>query len=362
MDAQFPAVTVAPGEDVTMDLIFTNRGRSDETVEFWIEEQPEGWMAAVKTYRYAVAALYVPAGEDRTLTFEAEPEGSPQPGDYLFRIAGRTRDGKMILNRTVQVTVREKAEAAKENRGVRLTTSYPVLQGPSDGEFEFSIEVESKRGEDAVFDLLAQVPEGWQVNFKPAYETKFISSLRLKANQSSTVAVQVKPPPRAGTGNFPINVKVQSGDAAATVALTVILTGTYELEVGTPTGLLSLDARPGEPSTLSFYVKNTGSAANNSISFMSFKPENWKTVFKPETLSAINPGELQQVEVEITPNRDALVGDYAVSVRVDGERATKNMELRVTVKASAAWAWVGIAVILAVVAGLAVMFKKLGRR
>ena len=52
--------------------------------------------------------------------------------------------------------------------------------------------------------------------------------------------------------------------------LTVILTGTYGLEVGTPSGLLSLDAKQGKPANMSFYIKNTGSARNSDIKFLSF--------------------------------------------------------------------------------------------
>jgi uncharacterized membrane protein len=224
------------------------------------------------------------------------------------------------------------------------------------------MEVNSKLDKDAVFDLFAQGPKGWDINFKPAYETKFITSLRLKANQNQTIAVEVKPPPMTEAGKYPINVRVSSGDAKGEVQLAVILTGTYGIEVGTPSGLLSLDARQGKPANLSFYVKNTGSAANHDIKFMSFKPENWKVEFTPERLELVEPGDLKQVEMTITPYEDALVGDYSISINVEGEKASKIMELRTTVKASAAWGWIGIGIIVAVIAGLFGIFRWLGRR
>jgi uncharacterized membrane protein len=163
-------------------------------------------------------------------------------------------------------------------------------------------------------------------------------------------------------GEYPINVRVSSGDAQGEVRLAVLLTGTYGIEIGTPNGLLSLDARQGKPANLSFYVKNTGSAANHDIKFMSFKPENWKVEFNPARLELVAPGELQQVEMTITPYEDALVGDYSISVNIEGEKASKIMELRTTVKASAAWGWVGIGIIVAVIAGLFGIFRWLGRR
>ncbi len=362
MAVEYPGIEIGPGEDFSMDVIFRNKGRSDENVNVRLEEVPEGWNAGIQTYRFKVFGVFVKSGEDATLTFEAEPDEQVQPGEYRFRIAAATVDGRYKMRQVVVVRVSAKQKEKKESKGVKLTTSYPVLRGPSDAQFEFSMEVDSRLDEDAVFDLFAQGPDGWEVNFKPAYETKFISSLRLKANQSSTVAVQVKPPPLAPAGEYPIDIRVSSGQAQADGRLVVNLTGTYDLEVGTPSGLLSLEANPGKPANLSIYVKNTGSAVHNQIGFVSFKPENWKVEFSPENIASLQPGELKQVEVIITPYDDALVGDYSINVKVDGERISKNAEFRVTVKASAAWSWIGIAVIAAVVGGLTVLFRKLGRR
>ncbi len=362
MAAEYPGVEISKDEDVSLDIIFRNKGRKDEDVEVWIAEKPKGWQARIKTYRFTVTGVHVPSDEDKTLTFQADPEEGIKPGDYQFRINARTLDGKFKMSQTVTVKITADEGKSKEPRGVKLSTSYPVIRGPSDATFEFSLEVDSKLDEDAVFDLLAQGPQGWDINFKPAYETKYISSLRIKSKQSTSVAVEVKPAMGAAAGEYPINVRVSSGDANAQAELAVVLTGTYGLEVGTPSGLLSLDARQGRPANMSFYVRNTGSAKNSDIKFMTFKPENWKVEFKPEKIDAIEPGDIKQVEVIITPYEDALVGDYSVAVNVEGEKASKSIEFRTTVKASAAWGWIGIGIIVVVIGGLFGLFRWLGRR
>jgi len=113
---------------------------------------------------------------------------------------------------------------------------------------------------------------------------------------------------------------------------------------------------------MSIYVKNTGSAANHDIKFLSLKPENWKVEFEPERIELLKPEELKQVEVTITPADEALVGDYSVGISVDGEKASKTMELRTTVRASTAWGWIGIGIIVGVIVGLGGLFTWLGRR
>jgi len=357
---EYSGIFVAPKETVRMDLTVENKGKRDENIGLKISAVPKGWKASLKAPNFTVDAVPVPGGKTRTLTFVAEPDKGVKPGTYAFQIDARTEDGKFTSIQKINVTVREKAEVAEE---IVVTTSYPVLQGQTDAKFEFALEVNNKSEADKNFNLSAQVPAKWEVNFKPAYEQKQISSIRVKGSQSQTVTVEVTPAKDATAGSFPVTVWITSGEKKAEVKLTVILTGIYKLDAGTPTGLLSIEAIAGKPAIMSLFIKNTGSAVNRNISFSSFKPENWKVEFKPEKVEALEPGALKQIEVTMTPAGQALVGDYSVSLSVDGEKgSSKAVEIRVSVKTSAAWGWIGIIIIVLVIAGLGGLFYWLGRR
>lgn len=365
MAVEYPGIEIPAGENIDMNIVFHNKGRSGETVDVWVADKPAGWDTVIKTYKFTVTSVHIPAGENKSLTFKAEPGDQVQPGKYEFRIAAQTRDGRFQMAETIAVTVKEKEEEtakASSKKEIVLNTTYPVLRGPTDSSFEFSVEVDSNLDEDTVFDLFAEGPKDWQINFKPAYESKYITSLQIKANQSRNVSVEVKPSFLAQAGEYPIKMRVSGGGAQAELDLMVVLTGTYKLDAGTPNGLLSLETRQGKPANVSIYVRNTGSAVNHNIEFLSFKPENWKVEFKPEKIEALEPGELQQVEVTITPHEEALVGDYSVTVNVKGEKVSKDLEFRTTVKASTTWGWIGGVIIVAVIGGLTGLFRKLGRR
>jgi len=357
---EYSGIFVPPGEAVRMELTVDNKGKKDENVQLKLSTVPKGWKAFLKAPNYTVDAIPVPGGKTRTLTFLAEPDKTVKPGTYLFQIDSRTEDGKFTSSQKIEVTVRERAPLAED---ILVTTSYPVLRGQTDARFEFSLEVNNKSEIDRNFSLSAQIPEKWEVNFKPAYEQKQISSFRVKGGQSQTIAVEVTPPKDAMAGSYPILVLISSGDIKAEAKLTVVLTGIYKLDAGTPTGLLSLDAVTGKPAIMSLFVKNTGSAVNRNVTFSSFKPENWKVEFKPEKIDALDPGAMKQVEITITPFAQALVGDYSVGLSADGEKgSSKTVEIRVAVKTSAAWGWVGIAIIVVVIGGLGGLFLWLGRR
>ena len=358
---EYTGVVVFEEEGVNIDLIVTNQGRRSENIDIAVTSIPDGWKAWVKTYSFGVTGVHVESDKSKTLTLRVEPGKLVGPGKYTIGIRGETQDKKFVSTSEVAIEVKKKKEE-KRPEGIKIVTSYPVLQGPTNAKFEFSLEVENRLDKDTIFNLFSQGPENWEINFKPAYEDKFISSLRLKAGQSQTMAVEVKPYLLAKPGTYPILVKVNSSEAEGEVLLKVTLTGTYILDAGTATGLLSLDALKGKKANLSIYVKNSGSAQLNNLQFLSFKPENWEVEFTPEKIDTLAPGDLKQVEVSVTPADQALVGDYSVGLSAESGKISKTIELRVTVNASTAWGWIGIGIIVFVMAGLVFLFIRLGRR
>lgn len=356
---EYSGVTATRGEAVKMDLTVDNKGRTDETIDVKFSEIPKGWKASLRGGSYQVAGLFVANGKSRTLALSLEPDKSVPTGTYTFNIIGTTSDGKLTSQAKLTVNVQPPTPGSQD---ITVTTAYPVLSGPPDTQLEFSLEVSNKSDADRTFNLSAVGPEKWDINFKPAYESKLITSLQIKAGQNQTVTVQVTPQKTAPAGQYPILVRVSSGTKSSEIKLTVNLTGIYKIDAGTPTGVLSLEAVAGKPANFSIFVKNTGSAVNRNVTFSSFKPENWDVTFKPEKIEALEPNGLKQVEVTVKPAAQALVGDYSVGVMVNGEKSDKTIEMRTTVKASTAWGWVGIGVIVVVIAGLSALFIWLGRR
>ena len=171
MAVEYPGIELPAGKDVDMDILFSNQGKTGEDIEVWVESAPQGWTTEIKTYKFTVTGVHVPAGKDKSLNFTAEPPEDVAIASYEFVVKAQTRDGVFKMEQTIDVTLTEKEkEAPKESKDIQLNTAYPELRGPNDAKFEFSIEVKSDLDEDTVFDLAADAPKGWDVNFKPGYE------------------------------------------------------------------------------------------------------------------------------------------------------------------------------------------------
>jgi uncharacterized membrane protein len=360
---QFPGITLNPEDTFSVDLLIKNRGRRDETVLLEVIEKPQDWTAEIKRYGTVVSGVFVASKEDQTLTLSGKPANKElkrlPTGTYKFAVKATTVDGAITQTSAITVNV-VSAEGGAEK--VSIDTSYPTLRGPTGDKFQFSLDVRNDTGQDAVFNFRAVAPQGWEVSFKPAYESKQITSLQINANSTKTVEMEVTPPYNAQAGEYDFKVEVQSPKAKAEKDLKVVLTGTYGLKVGTPTGLLSLVTEKGRKATVTLMVQNKGSAPQREIKFEAFKPENWKVEFNPEKIENLEPGGVKQTEVTITPADQALVGDYSVSIQTEGEKANQETEFRVTIRASSAWGWIGVAIIAIVIVGLAVTFRVLGRR
>jgi len=359
---EYPGLTIPSDGKAEVDLILINRGNQDETVTLEVLSKPEGWSTSFESYGKTVSGVFLEEEGKKSVTFQAQEEEAEtrlSPGTYRFQIRAESEDA--VLSRTASVVFRV-AEDKTTEKTLALSTSYPMLRGSSDSTFEFSLNVANKSGEDGLFNLQAKSPKGWETSFKPAYEDKQISSLHIKGNESKSVKIEVQPPRQAQTGEYPIEITVWRGQAEAKAELKVELTGTYKLDCATPNGLLSTEVIKGNEGIMSILVENTGSAVQQEVSLLPFKPENWQVEFKPETISGLEPGQMEQVDVHITPPEDALVGDYSVGVQAKGQKAKDSVEFRITVKASAAWGWIGVGIIVLVIAGLAVTFKVLGRR
>jgi len=356
-------MTISPEDSLSEDLLIKNRGRSDETVLVEVTEAPKDWDVQIKRFGTIVSGVFVASKEDQTLNLTAKPKDKElkrlPPGTYHFAVRAKLAGGGPEMTTATTVTVAGDQKAAQR---VTIDTSYPTLRGPSGDKFQFSLDVRNDTDQDAVFNFHAAAPPGWETSFKPAYEQKQISSLQIPANQSKTVEMEATPPYNVKAGEYDFKVDVQSPKAKAEKELKVVLTGTYSLKAGTANGLLSVVTERGHKAMVTLLVQNTGSAAQREVNFSAFKPENWKVEFKPEKLENLEPGAMKQVEITMTPAEQALIGDYSVSVQVEGEKSHDDVEFRVTIHAASKWAWIGVGIIVLVVLGLSVMFRVLGRR
>jgi len=261
----------------------------------------------------------------------------------------------------------EEKPPAKEK--LQLDCKYPVISAKSGEIFEFSVELKYQGKDRQRFDLNFTTPPGWTAVAVAGYPEKQIPAIEMgpAENFPVTETVKIKFGPTSGKfpepGDYIATLEVSSGTLKETIDLKAVVTARYEFSISTGTGRLNTEAKAGKDNHFSIKLTNSGSAAIENITFSSTKPEGWRITFTPEKVESLDSGLTQEVDVVINPPDKTIAGDYQVTLRAESKDYSPDpLKLRVTVLTPTIWGWVGVLIVLAVIAGVGVIFWRLGRR
>lgn len=253
---------------------------------------------------------------------------------------------------------------------LELVTTYPKMEGSVPyASFTFDVKLNYQGSEDRYFDLQATVPEYWEVSIAPFAEPdKRIQGMTLEPGKGYGQEVKVTTSPPSWLllepGEYKITLEAISEEMKASIDLTAVVTARYSLTLISPAEPpLSTKATAGRDNYISVVIYNDGSAVINDIKFSSIKTEGWTIEFSPDKVDSLAADDYQTIDVNIKPPPRTIAGDYSISLMARGDRATaQELDIRVTVETPTISGWVGVGIILLVIAGLAVIFMRFSRR
>jgi uncharacterized membrane protein len=376
---EYPSVVLSPDRELSLDLVLQNTGPAPETILLEVSG-PTGWNARFETSSYPtiqIGAVYLLADPEKktTIKFRAKPPSGAKAGEYTFNLVARTTDGKLSQTVPVRVLLQPTTPTPETPKETKLTLSvtYPSVENPAGKDFTYDITIRNEADSERVVNLRAQVPALWRAYFTPRWQTDTrITSLKIGANATDTVRFVVTPPVGVEQGEYPLVFVAQADGDVASLNLKAVVTGTYDLRLGTEAEVYgqgdtrNIRATEGQVRTFALYLWNAGTAPLTGVTFYASKPSGWEVTFEPERLEEIQPLSLtlkpEKVLVKIKPASRAIPGDYTVSLIASSSQDREQMDLRVTVGASMGWGWIGVGVVVVVVAGLTGIFVRLGRR
>ena len=263
-------------------------------------------------------------------------------------------------------TVLAQDESPAEDK-LELISSFPKMEIMGET-VEFSVRLKWWGSEDRVFDLSAAGPKDWVIYFKPSYADTMITAISLepgKTEYPETIKVIVVPrfQRMPEPGEYTITVEASSGDLKDTVELKAIISAWYDIDLVPTLERYNTSATAGKDNYFSVDILNNSTATVDSIAFSSYKPDGWTIDFSPAEIRSLAAGYSQTIEVNIKPPPKTIAGDYSITLRVSGEQTTaKTLRIRVTVETPTIWGWVGVAIIVLVIAGLAFIIMRFSRR
>ncbi len=330
LSTDYPSLTLKAGETSTIALHLRNRATPPERLALSVDGVPAGWKADLLGNGRPVGSAM--PGSDDTLPLQLRldiPQGQARSRHTLTVHA----DGaQRHLSLPIDVTLADQLPAQ-----LSIQPELPQLTGSARTAFNYQLTVKNDSGRDVLASLTARAPQYFDTSFTEGYGTQQISAVPVKAGESKTVKLHVRPPASAQSGEHAIQVRVAADGAEASTDLKLDITGQPALDLSGRDGLMSTDAQIGETRDMPLVLRNDGTAAAQDIALDGTAPSGWKIEFEPSRVALLAPGKTTEVQARITPSAQSLAGDYMVKLHARSAGQSADGDLRVSVTTSGLW-------------------------
>jgi len=345
----YTQISVAPGESIDYIVDVINNSTDVKNMDVSVLGIPRGWNYELKSGGWKIGKVSVLPGEKKTLSLKVEVPMQVNRGTYGFRVTA----GNHVLPLTVIVS-------AQGTYKTEFTTDQSNMEGQASATFNYNANLRNRTAEEQTYALTHNAPRGWTVSFRA--NGRQVASVDVAPNATTSVSIEVKPPASIGTGTFKIPVRAFTASTSGELDFEAVITGSYSMDLTTPTGLLSSSVTAGDVKKIELEVRNTGSSELRDIGLSASKPVDWEVTFDPERVESLIAGSSTTVTAIVQASRKAIPGDYVVKMTARTPEVSSTADFRMAVKTSMLWGWVGIMIIVAVLGGVYYLFRKYGRR
>jgi uncharacterized membrane protein len=346
----YTRISVPPGQSIDYTIDVINNSSTVRNVAISLAGIPKDWSYDLKSGGWAIGELSVLPGEKKNISLRIDVPMKVNKGNYRFSVVAPG-----FASLPLMVIVSEQGTFKTE-----FTTKQPNMEGNANASFTFNADLKNRTADKQLYALRADVPLGWNVSFKTG--GKQVTSVQTEANHTENVTIEVDPPDAIEARSYKIPVTAVTSTTSANLELEVVITGSYAMEMTTPTGLLSTSVTAGDERRVELQVKNNGSAELRNIKFSSAAPVNWDVIFDPKQVDKLEPGKTLQVIATIKADKKAIAGDYVTNLEAKTPEVSSKASFRVSVKTSVLYGWIGVLVIGVATGGVYTLFRKYGRR
>lgn len=346
----FTKISVPPGESIDYAVDVVNNGNALETLDLSVTNLPGSWNYTLKAGTWNVKQVAVLPGEKKSISLRVEVPFQVNKGNYrIYLVAGEGISLPLTVNISEQGTYK-----------TELTTRQANMEGHAASTFNYSADLRNRTAEAQTYALQGEVPRGWTITFRA--NGKQVTSVDVEPNSTVNVTIEIKPAEQVEEGNYAIPVRAVSGSSSGELKLEAVITGTYKIELSTPSGLLSSDIVAGREKKIDLIVKNTGTSILSDVQLIHAAPVNWEVTFDPKQIESILAGRETVISATIKADKKAIPGDYLTNLEARTPEASSKASFRMSVKTPLLWGWIGVLVILAGIGTVLYLFRKYGRR
>ena len=346
----YTKISVNPGEAIDYPIDVINNTKQLQDVEISISGMPRGWNYTIKSSTWNVGQIAVLPAERKTFQLRVEVPLKVKKGTYRFKVRAGT-----VSELPIVVIVSEEGTFKTE-----FTCDMPNMQGAANSAFTFNTNLKNRTSDKQLYAVMAYAPRGWNITFKANYQA--VTSVNVEPNSTTNISIEIKPPENVEAGTYKIPVNATTSTTSANLDLEMVVTGSFKMDLSTPTGMVSTSITAGHEKRIELVVSNTGSAPLSDITFDKTAPLNWDVTYDPKKVDKLLPGKTAQVFATIKADKKAIAGDYITNLEARTPETSAKITFRISVETPMLYGWVGIFIILAALGSVWYLFRKYGRR
>jgi uncharacterized membrane protein len=349
----YPAIETEPGSTVKLDIDVASTQTS--AVDLALGGLPKGWKAIMRGGGFVIKAVTATATTPAKAELEIDVPPTAGAGSYPMTVTGTTGADASTVNLTLEV-------ARTVDSGIQIAADFPSLKGEPATDFTYNLTVTNNTPEQQTFTFDPTGPQGWTVTASPSSNAN-AQTVSIDAGGNSTVKVDATSPSGVPQGKYPIDVTITAANGATgKIGLTAEVTGAPKLSLQTADQKLNVSGSANSEKRVPMIVSNTGTAALSDVQLAGTAPTGWDVSFDPKSLASVKPNETAQVTAIIKPAKNAVAGDYTLTVRSSAGSDSSNVDLRYTLQGSRTLGFIAIGVIVVAFLALAGIFVRFGRR
>ncbi len=346
----YTLISVSPGNSVSYSIDLINNSSKVRNENISITNIPKSWNYSLTAGSYNIGELATLPKEKKSMSLKVDVPYTVRKGKYTFYV-------KAGENVTLPLTINVSSAGSSITE---LTCDQLNREGTSSSTFTYNAVLKNETVVTQQYALMANAPRGWTVAIKP--NSQQATSTEVQANGTKNISYEIKPPSTVAAGTYKIPVRAVSGSTSAGLEFEIVITGTYEMSLNTPSGLLSAHITAGNEKKVELVVKNSGSADLENVTLSAANPTNWQVTFDKKKIEKIAPGQTESIYATITADKKALPGDYVINITAKTPEANSSISFRVSVNTPITAGLIGVFVIILALLGILYLFRKFGRR
>lgn len=346
-----PGQTALAGDLVTFPVTITNNNDGDRTYTL-SSVTDTGWNVRFTYADRGVYKVYVPKGQSRVINLEIQTTGNTPVSER--KVIAKADDASLDL--FVYIT--------SVNQSVDVSTKVSSKIAAIGDKIIYDIRLKNLQSKENTYKLsVSGLPDSWYYRFKEdPSSTDEMAEVIVPSTSEKSLSLEIVPPYSVAEGEYNFTAIVTAPDGT-------MINRSFSLKLKSGSGMtvtsskLAYDAKPGQTFDIDVYVTNSGrGSALTNVALEATAPSGWIVQVSPNRTNSIKAGEMQKFTISVMPPGNIVASDYEVSINVVSDQAEKEKDFRITIKTESYIPYIGGGIILLVLVGLVLMYRKYGRR